>query len=131
MDWLVTAPAAIRWVATLAFVAIVVLLSVTPGIERPGDSIFSWLVIHTATPLQKALHVGIYALLALLWMWTLDPLESRWLRAAIALAITVAIGVILEWYQTYVPGRYGTITDVMLNVIGAILGLLAAFRLRW
>ena len=129
MDWLVSAPPALRWIVTLAFVGVITLLSVTPGIERPGDSVFSWLVIHTATPVQKVLHVGIYAVLAMLWMWTLEPIEARWLRAAAALVITVGLGAVLEWYQTLVPGRYGSIIDVLLNLIGAILGLLAALLL--
>ena len=33
------------------------------------------------------------------------------------------LGVALEWYQTQVPGRYGTIVDVLLNVAGTVIGL--------
>ncbi len=129
MDWLLSAPPALRWTLTLAFVAIITVLSVTPGIEKPDDSLFNWLVLSTATPLQKALHVVIYAVLAMLWMWTLDAIESRWLRIAISLASTVGLGVILEWYQTQVPGRVGTVTDVLLNIAGAIAGVIAALIL--
>ena len=129
MDWLLTAPPALRWALTLVFVGLIVLLSVTPGIERPADSVFSWLVLQTATPVQKALHVGIYATLAILWMWTLEPFESRWLRMALSLIGTAGLGAVLEWYQTTVPGRYGSLFDVLLNLIGAILGLLIALLL--
>lgn len=115
-----------RWALTLAFAGVVVVLSITPGVERHGDSVFGWLVLNTAKPLQKALHVVIYAMLALLWMWTLESVQSRWLRVVLTLAACVGMGAVLEWHQTRVPGRFGTITDVLLNLAGAILGLLAA-----
>ena len=47
----------------------------------------------------------------------------------IALIIAVAFGVVMEWCQTKVPGRYGTVYDVALNAAGAALGLLAAIFL--
>jgi len=90
---------------------------------------FSWLVVNTATPIQKAMHVAVYALLAVLWMWTLDSVESRAIRVAVTLAVCVGLGAVLEWHQTQVPGRFGTVADVVLNVIGAIVGLIAAFFL--
>ena len=68
---------AYRLAITLVFVGVVVALSIAPGIARPGDSMFSWLVVNTATPIQKAMHVAVYALLAVLWMWTLESVESR------------------------------------------------------
>ena len=77
MNWLLSVPTAYRWGITLAFVGIVIGLSVKPGVGRPDDSIFSWLVINASTPLQKAMHVAVYAVLAGLWMWTLEPVESK------------------------------------------------------
>ena len=120
---------AYRLAITLVFVGVVIALSIAPGIERPGDSMFSWLVVNTATPIQKAMHVAVYALLAVLWMWTLDSVESRAIRVAVTLAVCVGLGAVLEWHQTQVPGRFGTVADVVLNVIGAIVGLIAAFFL--
>jgi VanZ family protein len=90
---------------------------------------FVWLVVHTATPVQKALHVGIYGALAVLWMWTLEPIESRLLRIVLALVASVGLGALLEWHQTRVPGRFGTVLDVILNAAGAIAGLLLALAL--
>jgi len=126
MDWLLSVLAGVRWLVTLAFVGLIVVLSVTPGVEKTGDSMFVWLVVHTATPVQKALHVGIYAALAMLWMWTLEPIESRLLRIVVALIASVGLGALLEWHQTRVPGRFGTVLDVILNAAGAIAGLLLA-----
>ena len=49
------------------------------------------------------------------------------LRIALALLLSVGLGVALEWYQTQVPGRFGTITDMLLNAVGAIVGIFLAF----
>ncbi len=129
MDWLLSVPAVLRWLVTLAFVGLIIALSVTPGVEKAGDSMFVWLVVHTATPVQKALHVAVYAFLAMLWMWTLEPIESRLVRTSVALVASVGLGALLEWHQTRVPGRFGTILDVILNAAGAIAGLLLALLL--
>lgn len=125
MDWLLSVPLAHRWGITLVFVAIVVALSVTPGVARPGDGVFVWLVVNTPTPIQKIMHVAVYAALAMLWFWTLESVQSRSLRIVLTFFVTVGLGTALEWHQTRVPGRYGTLIDVVLNVVGALLGLLA------
>lgn len=120
---LLSIPTAYRWLLTLAFIAVIVVLSVTPDQGRPDDSIFQWLIANTSTPVQKLLHVVVYAILALLWMWTLADVGSRLARILLTLLCSVALGVALEWYQTQVPGRYGSITDVLLNIAGTVIGI--------
>ncbi len=125
-DGLLSVSTPIRWGITLCFAAIVVALSVSPGIERTGDNVFVWIVVNAPQPLQKLMHVAVYSALALLWMWTLESIESRSLRIALVILATVGFGIVLEWYQTQVPGRFGTIIDVLLNVVGTLIGLIAA-----
>ena len=125
-DWIPTLHPVYRWLITLALVAFVIVLSVTPGIERPGDSIFGWLVVHTATPIQKALHIAVYAALAMAWMWTLTSIESMPARIVLTLVLTVGLGAMLEAYQTRVPGRFGTVVDVLLNTLGSVAGVILA-----
>lgn len=129
MERLQSVPFLYRWSITLVFVGVIVALSVTPGIERPGDTLFNWLVINTATLIQKAMHVGVYAVLAVLWMWTLERIDSRLRRASLTLIITVGLGVLLEWYQIQVPGRFGSVIDVLLDLAGVLIGLIAALFL--
>lgn len=105
------------------------MLSIAPGSAQPGDTVFSWLVALTATPVQKALHFVIYAALAVLLMWTLDAIGSRTVRALLSATLAVALGAVLEWYQLSVPGRFGSFTDVLLNSAGAMAGLLLALLL--
>ena len=122
-------PVAVRLILTLLLVAFIVTVSVVPGRSQPGDSAFVWLVSVTPEPLQKLLHIVAYAVLAWLWMWTLEAINSNSLRVAAAFFVTVAMGMILEWYQTSVPGRYGTLADVILNALGSIAGVIAALFL--
>ena len=129
MDALQAVPVAYRWLLTFALAALIIGLSITPGVERPDDNLFSWLYANTSSPVQKLMHVATYALLAFLWMWSLAGIGSVRTRIVVSLAVTFSLGAALEWYQTRVPGRYGTIVDVMLNGLGVVLGLLAALLL--
>ena len=118
-----------RWIATLALVALIVLLSVVPGQPKPDDSSFAWLIARTPSLIQKLMHFVIYGALAFLWSWTLESVNPRWLRIGAACVLAVGLGAALEWYQTRVPGRFGTLMDVLLNAAGAIAGLAAALLL--
>jgi VanZ family protein len=102
------------------------LVSLIPGHNKPGDSMFIWLVANTPTLMQKILHICLYGVLAVLLVWSLDGIQTRIYRFLLALFIAVAFGGIMEWCQTKVPGRFGTVYDVALDTIGAALGLLAA-----
>lgn len=129
MDWLLSVPTSARWIITLIFAAIVIALSISPGVEQPGDNLFVWVILRTPTLIQKIMHVATYAALALSWMWTLASIESRLLRIALTIIATIGLGAILEWQQTRVPGRFGTVFDVALNAIGALIGLALALLL--
>lgn len=97
-----------------------------PGSSGHSDSPISWLATKTPAPVQKLLHVCFYAVLALLLVWTLDGIQTWTYRLLIAFIIAVAFGAVMEWCQTMVPGRHGTMFDVALNAAGAALGLLVA-----
>jgi len=118
-----------RSVITFCFMALLLVASIIPGRAEPGDSVFVWLVAKTPTLLQKTLHIFLYAILTILWVWVLEAIQSKSQRLMIAVTVAVCFGATMEWYQTRVPGRYGTIIDVALNGAGAILGLVAAIFL--
>jgi VanZ family protein len=109
--------------------ALLIFASLIPGEHKPGDSVFIWLVASTPTLIQKLLHFCLYGVLALLLAWTLDGVQSRTYRFLMTLIIAVAFGVVMEWCQTKVPGRFGTVSDVVLNAAGAAVGLLFAIFL--
>ena len=115
-----------RIAITLTFMAALIVASVIPGRAQPGDSVLVLLVAKTPTVLQKAMHVCLYAVLTLLWVWTLEAIQSKSQRLFVAVAVAVCFGAALEWYQTRIPGRFGTLLDMVFNATGALLGLLVA-----
>lgn len=119
----------VRIIITLFFMALLLIASIIPGRAEPGDSVFIWMVAKTPTLLQKTLHILLYGVLTVLWVWTLDAIQSKSQRLVIAVVIAVCFGAAMEWYQTRVPGRFGSIFDVALNAAGAVIGLFAAFFL--
>jgi VanZ family protein len=102
------------------------LASLTPHEPGRARSILGRTLDRTPAPLQKLLHVGLYGLLALLLVWSLGTIDAFALRLMTAFIITVGFGAVMEWCQTRVPGRVGSLADVLLNAAGAALGLLAA-----
>ncbi len=124
-----TVPLHYRWLATALLVAALVAVSVVPARSQPGDTVFEWLVWVAPMPLQKVMHVLLYGLLAFLLAWALENVESRWTRYALALALSVSLGAVLEGLQTRIPGRFGTLGDILLNGGGALLGLALALVL--
>jgi hypothetical protein len=118
-----------RTVLLICYLALLALLSLIPGPDKPGDSAFIWLVANTPTLIQKILHVCLYGVLTLLLAWTLDGIESKTYRFLIAFIVAASFGALMEWGQTKVPGRYATLFDVGLNAAGAVIGLLFAYVL--
>ena len=64
------------------------------------------------------------------WCWAL----GAWLRVPVAraigaCAIASAYGVFDEWHQSLVPGRYASLTDIILDSVGALLGIWLAVRI--
>lgn len=46
-----------------------------------------------------------------------------------ACVIASLFGVVDEWHQSFVPGRYASLTDVGFNLVGVALGLWLVIRL--
>lgn len=116
----------IRITLTLCFMVLLVIASLTPGKSGPGNRVIGWLVEKTPARMQKVLHVCLYAVLVLLLVWTLGAIQTESYRFLTAFVIAVVFGAVMEWCQTKVPGRFGTLSDVALNAAGAALGLLVA-----
>ena len=78
--------------------------------------------------LQNLLHVPAFAVLAFAW-WQVLRGRSLGLiaMATVSVGLTVGFAGLDEWHQTHVPGRYGNLTDLALDVLGAFLGTLAGY----
>jgi VanZ family protein len=71
-------------------------------------------------------HVVVYAVLAILVYWGL-ACRGRAIGWHLALAFAVAVGYGLsdEWHQSFVPGRQPALFDIVMDTLGALLGLAA------
>ena len=106
-------------------------LSSIPG--APPDPHHGSAPLHLALPasLQNLLHIPLFTGLTVTWHlgfagWRL----GRWGRKGLAAGLSLGTGVIDEWHQSFVPGRYPSATDVVLDSlgIGLALGVLAWFE---
>lgn len=96
-------------------------LPVTPLHEDPA---LYGLFYRMPSWLQNALHVPAYAILAWTTWWAL----GAWLRepstkVISACAIASAYGIFDEWHQFFVPGRYASFIDVILDLAGVAVGI--------
>lgn len=75
--------------------------------------------------IRKSAHIAEYAILAYLWfrsLWTKPGRFIPCVRWSMLLSILYAMSD--EWHQTFVPGREGTLIDVVLDATGvAMMGL--------
>lgn len=50
----------------------------------------------------------------------------RSIATPLAWSAAVALSVVIEWTQVFIPGRYPCASDVLMNAIGAVVGVGAA-----
>ncbi len=90
------------------------------SIPDNGDSGF---ILGFVTPtIQNLLHIPVYGLLALLWIFTLRAYGSSGHRSILlAILLSAAYGGIMEFWQLWIPGRFASLMDFFLNVTGILL----------
>ena len=79
-------------------------------------------MVHAAV--RKLAHVTEYAILAVLVARALDDAKRTmmWI-AARALVLCAAYAALDEFHQSFVPSRTGAVSDVVLDTLGAAIGL--------
>ena len=115
-----------RLALTLCLLALVALFSLLPAGAGSASGAPGRLIDRVPVLFQKIMHVCLYAVLSLLLVWTLEGIAVVAWRYVIAFIAASGFGALMEWFQTKVPGRFGTLADVWLNAAGAAIGLLAA-----
>ena len=98
-------------------------LSSIPGDQTP-DTMAGALFMCVQPQWQNLLHVPLYGGLTASWIWAMRawPLSRNGLLI-IALLLAATWGLLDEIHQANVPGRFGSTTDMLLNVCGAILAV--------
>lgn len=73
--------------------------------------------------LQNLLHIPLYGTLCFLWIRFFCASKTPTFKKIIySLMLTVGYGIIDEFHQSFVPGRYGGLLDIYLNMAGAVSG---------
>ena len=80
--------------------------------------------------LDKISHFFAYALLVFLWSIALKEKTSKIKAARISFYGAILLGVLLEILQWQLNlGRYFEILDIIANIIGSIIGLIAYYKI--
>ncbi|MEJ5349187.1 MAG: VanZ family protein [Desulfosoma sp.] len=112
---------------TWGIVLIVYLGVLTVLALAPMDS-HAWtprFLVNISANVQNLMHIPCFGLLSLIALQTfMDAGKRRRVLTFIAVGIsTVLYSGILETAQAFVPGRYGSLTDLLFNVVGIVGGL--------
>jgi VanZ family protein len=102
-----------RWLPPLAWMGLIFVLSAQPDLpQAPGP----WL----DTLLKKTGHAGVYGVLA--WLYR-RALRSRFRSPTTLRVVSIGLAVMYalsdEYHQTFVPGRTGRLSDVVVDGVGA------------
>jgi VanZ family protein len=112
-----------KFIPGIAWFFLVLTLCCIPGFDLP--KVDNWLI---EINYDKLIHVGLFAVLAYLFMYPLKKLDlsgsERWhyvIKIAIA---TIIWGVVVELIQKFfIPGRSFTLGDCVADGLGSIVAL--------
>lgn len=106
-----------RWLLPLLWMALIFAMSSRSTIPKaPGIS---------PELIAASGHLVVYAVLGVLLFRALGDLVETWAaRAGLAWLLAVLYGITDEFHQSFVPGRFATLEDVLLDAAGAAIGLL-------
>jgi VanZ family protein len=102
-----------RWASVVAWAALIFVLS---SMSAFGTDLGVWEFI-----LPKAVHLLEFAVLGFLLLWA-----TR--REGVALVLGIAYAASDELHQRFVPGRHGSVSDVVIDTLGVALGIYLARR---
>lgn len=109
---------------------------IEPFIRWLVPSISDEAVWATVLVVRKGAHMTEFAIFAALLWWSLRGTVWResvgWSRRQAIIAWSGAVGFALtdEFHQVFVPGRQGSLWDVMIDGLGAALGLWGLWFIR-
>jgi len=115
--------------ARIAAVLYAVALTIVSLLPSGRDTLGGW-DSHLTPTIQNVLHVPAYTgLLVLVCLAFKSPPGASLTRLFVIALLCGGFGVVLEIAQLFVPGRTGSVIDILLNLTGIALG--AAIALSW
>jgi len=105
-------------------VLLMALIFVFSSIPVPIDQNKPNFFIFLNPGIQNLLHIPLFGILSYFWIRALTISKHLdWKKIFVALIALSAFGCLDEFHQTFVPGRYGSFLDIILNFIGIVLGI--------
>ena len=105
------------WLPALAVMVLVFVLSSQSGLRVSEDA-------SVERPIRASAHLFSYALLAGLILFALARgTRPGWRHVVVAFALSVLYGASDELHQSFVPDRAGRIDDLIVDTLGATVGL--------
>lgn len=99
------------------------LIFISSSISMDGESEHLKFLMKLTPTVQNLLHILLFALLAYLWLNALTKNGySAKKKLIIVIIITLGYGLFDEFHQTFVSGRYGSFIDILLNLVGILIG---------
>ena len=133
-----------RWLPPILWMVIILILSSDVGSDTttsrfilpllrflfPGLAPDTYHLVHTG--IRKSWHIAEYGILSLLWARALAGPRAHWQARHIggALCISVFVAIMDEWHQAFEPSRGASVTDLGIDALGAVLGLVGRWIVR-
>jgi VanZ family protein len=112
-----------RWGPAVLIMAIIFFASATPGSDLPKFGSWDFLA-------KKGGHMFGYALLALAYLRAIGGKMGSRTQLLSSLALAILYACSDEWHQRFIPGRTSSITDVLIDATGAVIGLAISYLVR-
>lgn len=81
-------------------------------------------IIGLQPSIQNLLHIPAYAILSILLLQVLGK------RLMLVIVGAIVFGMINEWIQLAIPGRYPSMMDMVLNAAGSLVGIILYCKLE-
>ena len=97
----------------VAYMIAILIVSTLPSQSLPKTWLLSW---------DKLIHLVEYFIFGVLAMKSMNTVSSKMLFLVIPFGI--AFGILNEYLQSFISGRYSSGWDVLANTIGVVIGSL-------
>lgn len=123
----------VAWLATILWMIVIFLFSAQPHSGAVTEAYLG----DANVPVRKVAHITEFCILFFLFHWsflvTLRNTSVQDWHAGLAFLATALYAMSDEWHQSFVPGRSAGVNDVLVDLFGVVLGVLAVIvwkRLR-
>ena len=96
--------------------------------KHPSENKLKEIVLNFNKPFRKFMHAFVYFVLAILILIFLKNCSlANWKVYLLCFFLCFIFGLFDEYHQTFVVGRTGQLSDVLIDFIGGSLGILSYF----